>query len=151
MRNKVVCQARKAVPFLSILFFAICHKISLSSPFYPIHSLFVFYLFFAVPNCPIPFFCLAESTVSHSMVHIADIRNSTVNKLWTETYKLNVLYKENWTAMAIKEIEHFQKELVKALKDGYAPGEENKVHSRWSFTDSWMYSISIITTIGKHH
>lgn len=85
----------------------------------------------------------------HTISLIADIRNSTVNKLWTETYKLNVLYKENWTAMATKEIEQFQRVLVKALKEGYLPGEESKFHSRWSFTDSWMYSISIITTIGN--
>lgn len=89
-----------------------------------------------------------EPFVSHSASYIADIRNETVNKLWTETYKLNVLYKENWTAMAVKEIEHFQRVLVRALKDGHSPGDEYKFYSRWSFTDSWVYSISIITTIG---
>jgi len=87
--------------------------------------------------------------VPHSTSQFADIRNSTVNKLWTETYKLNVLYKENWTAMAFKEIEQFQQVLLKALKDGYLPDQETRAHMRWSFTDSWMYSISIITTIGK--
>ena len=97
-------------------------------------------------NC---FLHFTESTVLHSITHIADIRNSTVNKLWTETYKLNVLYKENWTTMAIKEIEQFQMVLVKALKDGYSPGDENKFHTRWSFIDSWLFSISIITTTGK--
>ena len=91
---------------------------------------------------------LIEPFVSHSASYIADIRNETVNKLWTETYKLNVLYKENWTAMAVKEIEHFQRVLVRALKDGHSPGDEYKFYSRWSFTDSWVYSISIITTIG---
>jgi len=86
---------------------------------------------------------------------MAAIRNDTVNKLWTETYKLNVLYKENWTSMATKEIELFQTVLLRALKDGEAIGglgggdEENRLRARWSFADSWMYSISIITTIGK--
>lgn len=83
---------------------------------------------------------------------IADIRNNTVHKLWSETYKLNVLYKENWTVMAIKEIEHFQRELIKAIKNGHTPDVGDDGHqqsTRWSFTDSWMYSISIITTIGN--
>lgn len=103
-----------------------------------------------------------EPSVLERSILIENIRNRTVDRLWTETYKLNVLYKENWTAMAIKEIEHFQLELINAFKDGYWPivgdinnhnnndGDDNNGHyTRWSFFDSWMYSISIITTIGK--
>ena len=138
---------------------------------------------------------------------IANIRNDTVNRLWIETYKLNVLYKENWTAMAIKEFEHFQRVLIDAFKDGYWPLDLDDYHyhhhhnhdynhndnddqdgtttttnnhdqkheqqtnnqpqttrtkrgrgrgpahgyTRWSFIDSWMYSISIITTIGQYY
>ncbi|KAH9501843.1 hypothetical protein DERF_012654 [Dermatophagoides farinae] len=129
---------------------------------------------------------------------IERIRNETVDRLWIETYKLNVLYKENWTTMATKEIEQFQRTLIDSFKDGYWPmvydltgtsssstttinnddnvdnGDDQQsiehhqqnsddqqqqqqhyqysnhqhLYTRWSFIDSWMYSISIITTIG---
>nr|XP_027203314.1 uncharacterized protein LOC113797174 [Dermatophagoides pteronyssinus] len=124
---------------------------------------------------------------------IERIRNETVDRLWIETYKLNVLYKENWTTMATKEIEQFQRTLIDSFKDGYWPliydlsssssinidnnnnidsddlqpnehhhnyddhqqqqqqefnPNQQHLYTRWSFIDSWMYSISIITTIG---
>lgn len=60
--------------------------------------------------------------------------------------------------MAIKEIEHFQRVLIDAIKNGHPTDLEpsggparqlNPPPARWSFADSWMYSISIITTIGN--
>lgn len=76
------------------------------------------------------------------------IRNETVDKLWMETYKLNVLYKENWTAIANKEIEHFERALTKAIKEGYRHQEAQQTDARWSLADSWLFSFSVITTIG---
>lgn len=65
-----------------------------------------------------------------------------------ETYKLNVLYKENWTAIANKEIEHFERSLTKAINEGYRHQEAHQADARWSLADSWLFSFSVITTIG---
>ncbi|UXI14635.1 hypothetical protein NH340_JMT00578 [Sarcoptes scabiei] len=112
-----------------------------------------------------------ESNLNRRNNFYESIRNKTVNRLWIETYKLNVLYKENWTAMAFKEIDQFQRTLMYAYKDGLwilndieereIKQNPNSINNsnisgnmngnktlRWSFIDSWMYSISIITTIG---
>jgi len=60
-----------------------------------------------------------------------------------------VLYKENWTTMASKEIEKFQQRLMQAVKEGYDGKEAAKSGRQWSLSGSWMYSLTIISTIGK--
>ena len=39
------------------------------------------------------------------------VRQQTVQKLWEITEKLNILYKDNWTALAEREMVNFQMEL----------------------------------------
>ncbi|CAG2167949.1 unnamed protein product [Oppiella nova] len=81
-------------------------------------------------------------------VEVLSIRNTTVHNLWTETLKFNVLYKANWTLMASKEIEKFQQNLIQAVKEGY-DGKQiaTSNHNQWSLSGSWMYSLTVITTI----
>uniref|UniRef100_T1GGW4 Uncharacterized protein n=1 Tax=Megaselia scalaris TaxID=36166 RepID=T1GGW4_MEGSC len=38
----------------------------------------------------------------------SDIRSRTVDRLWSITEDLNILYKENWTRLAAQEVLHFQ-------------------------------------------
>lgn len=83
------------------------------------------------------------------IMNIKAIRNMTVNKLWTETEMYNVLYKENWTAMATKEIEKFQQMLIQAVKEGYDGKEVGSTGHQWSLSGAWMYSITVISTIGE--
>jgi hypothetical protein len=95
-------------------------------------------------------------------------RQQTVERLWDITEKLNILYKDNWTALADREMVKFQTELFSHHKkaeaivartreeDEYAA---NKVESaasnggvtdEWSFPSSFLYSLSLITTVGKN-
>ncbi|KAJ8887072.1 hypothetical protein PR048_013287 [Dryococelus australis] len=95
-----------------------------------------------------------------------DIRSKTVEKLWSITEDLNILYKDNWTRLAAQEVLKFQDTLVKNLKGhgsggaviirngGYGSGNGgaiyyNHQHHRWSFSSSFLYSLTLITTIGK--
>ncbi|XP_046384900.1 potassium channel subfamily K member 18-like [Ischnura elegans] len=82
---------------------------------------------------------------------VGDIRSRTVERLWSITEDLNILYKENWTRLASREVLHFQETLVRALRrGGYGrvdPGEDDGSH-RWSFASSFLYSLTLITTIG---
>lgn len=174
------------------------------SHFFEIHDLFFWFFFY---SCFGKIFFFVNLKINPKQIEpniiernrlIERIRNETVDRLWIETYKLNVLYKENWTTMATKEIEQFQRTLIDSFKDGYWPmvydltgtsstttttinnddnvdnGDDQQsiehhqqnsddqqqqqhyqysnhqhLYTRWSFIDSWMYSISIITTIGN--
>ncbi len=40
------------------------------------------------------------------------LREETVEKLWRITEELNILYKDNWTALAAREIRNFQRVLL---------------------------------------
>ena len=41
-----------------------------------------------------------------------ELRARTVNKLWKITEELNILYRENWTVLADREMMKFQNELL---------------------------------------
>ena len=41
-----------------------------------------------------------------------ELRARTVNKLWRITEELNILYRENWTLLADREMVKFQNELL---------------------------------------
>lgn len=76
------------------------------------------------------------------------MREQTVGRLWEITDRLNVLYKENWTAAVSHEILDFQARLIAAVKDGY-DGKEIGTGQQWSFSGAFLYSLTVITTIGE--
>lgn len=77
---------------------------------------------------------------------VSQLRQETVRRLWEITDKLNVLYKDNWTGLVEAEVRRFQKDLILAVKEGYdgkeGPGQQ------WSFSGAFLYSLTVITTIG---
>ncbi|KAH7960854.1 hypothetical protein HPB49_024013 [Dermacentor silvarum] len=76
------------------------------------------------------------------------LREQTVSRLWDVTAALNVLYKDNWTAAVNEHIREFQLRLVAAVKDGY-DGKESGREQQWSFSGAFLYSLTVITTIGE--
>jgi hypothetical protein len=94
-----------------------------------------------------------------------EIRSRTVEKLWSITEDLNILYKDNWTRLAAQEVLKFQDRLMRNLR-GYGSGGVivkteggasnggsiyySPHHHRWSFSSSFLYSLTLITTIGKY-
>ena len=121
------------------------------------------------------------------------VRQQTVEKLWEITEKLNILYKDNWTALAEREMVKFEMELftqsqkaessaasasaaaggsvasasvATASKSPSSPivqvsdGPDNddsgddmeaKKHEQWSFASSFLYSLTLITTVGTYY
>uniref|UniRef100_A0A1B6BXP2 Potassium channel domain-containing protein n=1 Tax=Clastoptera arizonana TaxID=38151 RepID=A0A1B6BXP2_9HEMI len=73
------------------------------------------------------------------------LRLKTVEKLWSITEDLNILYKDNWTRLAEQEVLRFQDCLVKKYISTPAGKHNNHV---WSFPSSFLYSLTLITTIG---
>ena len=95
------------------------------------------------------------------------IRRQVVEQLWEITEKLNILYKDNWTALADREMVKFQTELFaqKTELDSFSeePAKFVVTHAAdepilvtrdgddWSFASSFLYSLTLITTVGKHN
>lgn len=102
------------------------------------------------------------SDKKQKLISNEEIRLQTVEKLWSITEDLNILYKENWTRLATQEVLKFQESLVRTFKN-YGSSvsvrtgslkEETAVYythhqHRWSFASSFLYSLTVITTIGK--
>lgn len=73
------------------------------------------------------------------------LRNVTAATLWELTSKENVFSERIWKAKVKAILENYQKKMVTAIKNGYDGAEENK---RWSFAGAFLYSLTVITTIG---
>lgn len=88
-----------------------------------------------------------------SSKYVSSIRSDTVDKLWKITENLNILYRDNWTQLAAQEIMEFQDKLMEALRKAsppaYIPEKMFEKEHRWSFSSSFLYSLTLITTIGK--
>ncbi|XP_076479856.1 TWiK family of potassium channels protein 18 [Bombus vancouverensis nearcticus] len=77
--------------------------------------------------------------------NVIRLRNVTAATLWELTSKENVFSERIWKAKVKAILENYQKKMVMAIKNGYDGGEENK---RWSFAGAFLYSLTVITTIG---
>lgn len=102
----------------------------------------------------------------------------TVDRLWSITEDLNILYKENWTRLAAHEVQQFQvrrrdwfsfngrnliittnlrllhsqDKLLRAVRSSkiHQTGVQPAVAShKWSYASAFLYSLTLITTIGK--
>lgn len=88
---------------------------------------------------------------------VGELRTQTVDRLWSITENLNILYRENWTRLAAEEVLEFQEALFRALRNpgsGYISSNGGTMFyhqnsHRWSFSSSFLYSLTLITTIGE--
>ncbi|XP_044261008.1 potassium channel subfamily K member 17-like [Tribolium madens] len=89
-----------------------------------------------------------------SIPNAGELRAETVDRLWSITENLNILYRENWTRLAAEEVLLFQEALFKTLRhsDGGQLGSGTVYYGqqmhKWSFSSSFLYSLTLITTIG---
>ncbi|KAK9730570.1 Ion channel [Popillia japonica] len=75
-------------------------------------------------------------------------RNRTAIHLWDLTISMNVFNKTNWTQTITNELLIYQLNVTKAVKEkGYDGHEDNK--KTWSISVAFLYSLTVITTIGK--
>lgn len=94
-----------------------------------------------------------ESAVMDSLrQHTRGLRHETVEHLWSITETLNILYRDNWTRVAEQELLKFSEQLVLRLKE---PNPEAATTShttyQWTFAGSFLYSLTVITTIGEYN
>lgn len=95
-------------------------------------------------------FMTIESAQDNSQVKmVARLRNQTAEKLWILTCcECNPLVEEEWKAAAKESILAFQKSIVEAVQEKGYEGEDF-IGNRWSFSGAFLYSLTVITTIGE--
>lgn len=76
------------------------------------------------------------------------IRRDTVALLWNITEKYNLLHPGNWSSEVEFIIKQYQEEVVIAEGQGF-DGNDIPEDPWKSFTGALLYSITVITTIGK--
>lgn len=95
-----------------------------------------------------------------------EARARTVEKIWTITENLNILYRENWTKLADREIAQFQDQLVKRIMEDMMATQNAGTYTgsstsetvterrgvsdyEWNFPKAFLYSLTVLTTIGE--
>ncbi|XP_052860247.1 potassium channel subfamily K member 10-like [Anopheles cruzii] len=82
----------------------------------------------------------------------AEMRLKTVDRLWSITEDLNILYKENWTRLAAQEVLHFQDTILRAVRASRTQKipnmQQNARPYKWTYASAFLYSLTLITTIG---
>lgn len=60
------------------------------------------------------------------------------------------MYEKNWTSAVEQELRRFEATVAEAAElHGYNDGSKRETELNWSFSGALLYSVSIITTIGK--
>lgn len=76
-------------------------------------------------------------------------RKVQVERLWNITEVSLILGKKNWTYEVEKVLREFQTDIFEATKLRGWDGQSEDADAQWSFANSLLYSITVITTIGK--
>lgn len=77
-------------------------------------------------------------------------RTGTVARLWDLTYTCNAYCEDEWRTEVQVHLRSFQSHIIEAVRNFSYEGANKEMH-RWSFSGSFLYSLSVITTIGKKH
>jgi hypothetical protein len=73
-----------------------------------------------------------------------------VHEIWNMTKFELVFHEKNYTHKLKSKIIDYQKNLTDAIKDGYKGPAHHNV-TKWTYPGSILYSVTIVTTIGKNH
>lgn len=120
-----------------------------------------------------------NSLVTNFSILGEESRIKTVENIWDITVNLNILYRENWTRLAGQEMTKFQEQLVQRIlqqmtnpssvtlhsdsnsnntaasnsknrKTKKARQQKNEPRIEWNLAKSFLYSLTLLTTIGKY-
>lgn len=69
--------------------------------------------------------------------------------IWNLTHTLNIFQEETFRNCVQTEIARYQKVIIDAVRDGYDGSDNAAYIKRWRFTGAFLYSLTVITTIGE--
>ncbi|PAV61257.1 hypothetical protein WR25_15537 [Diploscapter pachys] len=78
---------------------------------------------------------------------VKSARERAVDVIWNATFNVNRLDAKQWQATVLKEVMEFKHVTVKMIREGF-DGKEYDVNQQWTYPGAFMYSLTIITTIG---
>lgn len=88
----------------------------------------------------------------HHMKIKAEV-NSTrahyVQKFWNLTLELNTFNKDEYHKIVMSELYEYQLKIVNYSRKGYDGRDNLDYSAQWSFAGAFLYSLTVITTIGK--
>lgn len=90
------------------------------------------------------FIYIEGGTTPQEVGRVIRMRNLTAATLWELTSKENIFSEKLWKAKVRDILETYQENVVLAIKDGYDGVDGTK----WSFAGAFLYSLTVITTIG---
>lgn len=77
---------------------------------------------------------------------VIKIRNETAIKMWNKTLEVNTFSEADYKNFLNKELKLYQREMVRFIERGY---DGENYADKWSFAGAFLYSLTVITTIGK--
>ena len=81
---------------------------------------------------------------------VATVRLKYINDLYDEFDRMSIFHEENWTVRADRVLRRFQKDIHDLVtKDGWDGDQVEGTHAKWTFAGSLLFSVTVITTIGK--
>jgi hypothetical protein len=60
-----------------------------------------------------------------------------------------LVVQENWRKNVSMELQEYQQLIVTAIQDGYDGTDNVNSTQKWSFSGAFLYSLTVITTIGE--
>lgn len=81
---------------------------------------------------------------------MSNVRREHVERLWALTEAMNVLHPDNWTRAVDRILENYTQIVHNAVKKRGWDGNFDEETQQWSFPGALLYSITVITTIGKN-
>ena len=62
-----------------------------------------------------------------------------------------MLWRENWTLAAGKVLKKFEQNVIRKSKTEGYDGGDSDTNVQWNFSGALLYSVTVITTIGKEY
>ena len=87
----------------------------------------------------------ADTETTDYIEDVSKMRHKTVVKLWNITNNFNILNERRARMQMRDVVKSFEHDLITYIKRGY---DGNSIQDRWTFPNSLMFTLSVITTIG---
>ncbi|EFX83663.1 hypothetical protein DAPPUDRAFT_47647 [Daphnia pulex] len=85
------------------------------------------------------FMAIESEDQKRQYADVERVREATIQNLWNITHELNVLYPNEWNESVSIEVQLFQQKIVH---------DAATTTGAWSFSASFLYCLTVITTIG---